>query len=402
MAKRNIIVEKITRTPVEEQKIELVERKGIGHPDSLADGIADAVSRALCREYLDTFGVVLHHNTDQVEIVGGRAAPEFGGGRMLSPIYVLLSGRATTMVENRLIPVHKVAIHAAKEYLNKALRNLDVENDVVIDSRIGQGSMDLMDVFQRKKKKMPFANDTSFGVSHAPFSETERLVLEAEKLINSDKFKNKFPESGEDVKVMGLRDDSKISLTIADAMISRRIPDLDHYISVKEDMVEQIHRLADKITDNEVAITLNAADSYERGSVYLTVTGTSAEMGDDGSVGRGNRVNGLITPNRHMSMEAAAGKNPINHVGKMYNLLSYMIANDIANGVEGVKEVYVRILSEIGAPIDKPKAASVQLIMADGKDFDKAKLKCESIVDYHLSEVTKVTDLVLKGELNTF
>lgn len=401
MVKRNIIVERVKRTPVEGQEIEIVERKGVGHPDSLADGIADAVSRALCKAYKEDFGTILHHNTDQVELVGGRAAPRLGGGRILNPIYVLLSGRATTMVGDELVPVNKIAIHAAKGYLRGSMRNLDVDNDVIIDSRIGQGSTDLIDVFKRKQE-IPFANDTSFGVSFAPFSDTENLVYETEKLMNSEKFKKKFPESGEDIKVMGLREDNIITLTIADAMVSKHIPDLDHYRSVKEDMQNEISRLAARLTDRDVCVMINTADDYDRGCLYLTVTGTSAEMGDDGSVGRGNRVNGLITPNRYMSMEAAAGKNPINHVGKIYNLLSLRIAQDIAKTADGVKEVYVKILSQIGAPIDQPRAADVQLLMDGGKRFLNIKEKCASIADLHLAEITKISEMFIDGELTTF
>ncbi|MFQ5815778.1 MAG: methionine adenosyltransferase, partial [Candidatus Hydrothermarchaeaceae archaeon] len=190
--------------------------------------------------------------------------------------------------------------------------------------------------------------------------------------------------------------------TIANAMVSKYTPHLDHYIDVMAKMREEVARLAKGITEREVEVAINTGDDIDKGSVYITVTGTSAEMGDDGSVGRGNRVNGLITPNRFMSMEAAAGKNPINHVGKMYNLLSFEIANDISEMVDGVKEVYIRILSQIGVPIDKPKAASVQLLMEDAKDFDKAKAKCESIVDYQLEDITKITDMIINGELATF
>jgi S-adenosylmethionine synthetase len=401
MVSRNIFIEKVIRTPVEEQKIELVERKGLGHPDSLADGIADSVSRELCKAYTRSFGLPMHHNTDQVEIVGGRANPVFGGGEVTNPIYVLLSGRATTMVGKETVPVHEIAIHAATEYLKKTVRNLDTEKDVVIESKIGQGSTDLTDVFKRSSD-VPMANDTSFGVGHAPFSDVETLCLKTENLMNSDDFKKKFPESGEDIKVMGLREDGKITLTIADAFVSRYVPDMDHYVSVKEEMVSEIKNLASKITTRDVEIMINTADDYESGSVYLTVTGTSAEMGDDGSVGRGNRVNGLITPNRYMSMEAAAGKNPINHVGKIYNLLSTRIADNIASSVDGVKEAYVRILSQIGSPIDHPKAASVQLIMEDGITFESVKPEVESIVDIRLAEIKEVTKAVIKGELCTF
>ena len=37
-------------------KAEVVERKGLGHPDTLCDGIAEAVSRALSKEYIKETG----------------------------------------------------------------------------------------------------------------------------------------------------------------------------------------------------------------------------------------------------------------------------------------------------------------------------------------------------------
>jgi S-adenosylmethionine synthetase len=165
---------------------------------------------------------------------------------------------------------------------------------------------------------------------------------------------------------------------------------------------EEVEKLASKITEREVEVFLNTGDDYERKTVYLTVTGTSTEMGDDGSVGRGNRVNGLITPNRHMSMEAAAGKNPVNHVGKIYNLIAPRIAEQITHEVSGVREVYVRLLSQIGKPIDQPKAASVQLILEDGVSLSAIESDISSIVDENLANITKITDMFIKGELTTF
>lgn len=365
--RRNIIVEELVRTPVEMQKVELVERKGIGHPDSIADGIAEAISRALSREYIKRYGIILHHNTDQVEVVGGRAYPRFGGGEVIKPIYILLSGRAVEFVDKEMFPVHEVAIKAAKEYLRKAVRHLDVEEHVVIDSRIGQGSVDLVGVFNKvKENPIPLANDTSFGVGYAPLSETEKIVLETERLLNSEKFKKEWPAVGEDIKVMGLRKDDEIDLTIAAAIVDSEVQNPQEYMEVKEGIYSAVKELVSQYTDRKVNIYVNTADDPEKDIYYITVTGTSAEAGDDGSVGRGNRVNGLITPNRHMSMEAAAGKNPVSHVGKIYNILANLIANDIAEQIEGVQEVYVRILSQIGKPIDEPLVASIQAIPKPG------------------------------------
>jgi S-adenosylmethionine synthetase len=57
--------------------VEVVERKGAGHPDTLADGVAEAISRAYSRYCLDGFGAILHHNTDKTSLLGGAAHVRF-------------------------------------------------------------------------------------------------------------------------------------------------------------------------------------------------------------------------------------------------------------------------------------------------------------------------------------
>ncbi|MEM2924916.1 MAG: methionine adenosyltransferase [Halobacteria archaeon] len=395
---RNIVVEQITRTPIEEQKIELVERKGIGHPDSLCDGIAEAMSRALSNEYLNRFGRILHHNTDQVELVGGEANPTYGGGEIIRPIFILLSGRATTYVGKEKIPVGRIVLKAAREYLKNTLRNLE-EHQVIIDQRLGQGSADLVDVFERLG--IPRSNDTSFGVGFAPFSETEKIVYNVERAIVKELIP-KQPAIGEDMKVMALREGDKISLTVADAFVSKYVHSLEHYKAIKAELEEFIKRAAEKYTHRDVIVAVNTGDNFEKGIVYLTVTGTSSEMGDDGSVGRGNRCNGLITPNRPMSLEATAGKNPVNHIGKIYNLLANQIAHNIVSIDSDIQEVYVRLLSQIGEPIDEPKVASVQLLLKKNASLEKIKPRVEAIVDAWLEDIIKITEMVVKGELQIF
>ena len=400
---RNIIVEKLNQTPIEELDIELVERKGIGHPDSISDGIAESVSRALCNLYLDELGGVLHHNTDEVQITAGESNPIFGGGEVIKPIDFLLTGRGVSEYEGKKLAVDRVAIEAAKEYLSKNIINLNVETETVVECKIGRGSGDLVDVF--KRVGAPSSNDTSFGVGYAPFSEVETIVLATEELLNSRNFKNKYPAVGEDIKVMGLREVNEITLTIACAMVSRYLTDRNEYIAIREELKNIVLDLASKHTDRKVNIFVNTADDDEvkdEKGYFLTVTGTSAEMGDDGSVGRGNRANGLITPNRPMSMEATSGKNPINHVGKIYNILSNEIANDIANNVEGVKQVNVLLLSQIGKPIDEPKAATSQLILEEGYNMDNISKKVESIIDGWLEDISSVTENVVSGKARTF
>ncbi len=397
---KNIVVEEILKTPVEKTQIELVERKGIGHPDSMADGMAESVSRALCEEYLKRFGMILHHNTDETQIVAGESNPCFGGGEVISPIYALLVGRATKRFEGECIPTDTIAIKAAKDYIRKNFRNLDVETDMIIDCKLGEGSTDLRDIFQHRKD-VPRANDTSFGVGFAPMSETEKIVFNVEREIYNT-FRPAHPEIGEDVKVMGLRMGDRISLTVACAFVSKHVQSLDDYRSVKNELTSFVREIAELHTEREVDVRVNTGDNYENGIVYLTVTGTSAENGDDGSVGRGNRCNGLITPNRPMSMEATSGKNPVNHIGKIYNILASRIASDAVEAVEGIKEVYVRILSEIGAPIDDPKVVSIQVLPEKGYSISTLEPRIRTVAEEWLEDIYKITEMIINGEVSTF
>jgi len=399
---RNISVEGLDQIPIERQRIELVERKCLGHPDSLTDGIAESISRALSAAYLEECGTVLHHNTDQGEIVAGESRPKFGGGIIARPIYVLLSGRATKMFNGVDIPADTIAIEAARKYLRSVLPTLNLERDIVVDCRMGTGSTDLRDIFKsRDDCSLPRANDTSFGVGHAPFSETESIVKGVSAYLD-ETLRPKYPAIGQDVKIMGLRDGNTITLTLAVAMVDRYCSGLSEYIEIKDIVQERIEEVARKLTSRKVNVAVNTGDDYDRASIYLTVSGTSAEMGDDGSVGRGNRCNGLITPNRPMSMEATSGKNPINHIGKIYNLLATELAQECVAKVEGIEEIYIRLLSQIGNPIDHPHVASAQVLLKPGVGMKSVTPEIESIIDAGLENITSITERVIRGELATF
>jgi methionine adenosyltransferase (EC 2.5.1.6) len=398
---RNISVEGLEQIPIEKQRIELVERKCLGHPDSLADGIAESISRALSRSYLEECGSVLHHNTDQGEVVAGESLPKFGGGIITRPIYFLISGRATKTFNGVNIPADAIAIEAARDYIKKILPMLNMERDVIVDCRMGRGSTDLQDVFRSCSGKVPRANDTSFGVGHAPFSEAESIVLGISEFVDRT-LRPKHPVIGQDCKIMCLRDGDTINLTLAMAFVDRYCSGIADYIEEKNFLTDQIASVAGKFTSRRVNVAINTADDLDSGSIFLTVSGTSAEMGDDGSVGRGNRANGLITPNRPMSMEATSGKNPINHIGKIYNLLATEIAKDCVARVDGIEEIYVRLLSQIGHPIDQPHIASAQILPKPGFEVSALRPEVEGVVDTWLEKTATITEKVIRGELSTF
>ncbi|MFX1577539.1 MAG: methionine adenosyltransferase [Promethearchaeota archaeon] len=403
---RNIAVTKAVAPPMEQQSLEIVERKGKGHPDTILDAVVENVGVNLCNYYIDNFGGILHHNVDKGSIAGGRAQVGFGGGELLEPIYICVVGRATTEVfkDQKLvrIPLGTLTLDSIKTTLKKTLRFLDPTQQVLMDYKIKSGSVDLTHVFDHTVDDIPRANDTSFGVAFAPFSETENLVFQTEQLLNSDAFKKKHPEVGEDVKIMGLRTNDDIKLTVAAAMIAHLIPDADHYRGILDDVENAVLDQAKKITDREVSVVVNSADDPKRGVYYLTLTGTSAEMGDDAGVGRGNRANGLITPCRPMSLEATAGKNPQNHVGKIYNVLAQRIADHVIAEEPNVSEVFIKILTRIGYPIDQPLIASTEVITDEKASWSAVEKSVSAIVDAELEDVCSVQKLILDGKARLF
>lgn len=349
---------------VEEVPVEMVERKGRGHPDTLCDRASEELSIALSRFYLKEFGRVLHHNVDKCVLVGGQSQAAFGGGEVLEPIYLLLVGRAALTVEYKKrmvkVPAGAMAVEGTQRWMREAMRFLDPTRHLVVDSRIRPGSVDLVHLFD-EDHQVPMANDTSFGVGYAPLSDTERIVLDTEQFLNGPEMKRKFPALGEDIKVMGVRRGDAIGLTIACAIVSSQVKNKEAYLAMKTAVESVVAKRAGKMTNREVAVAMNTADRPEKGSFYLTVTGTSAEHGDDGQVGRGNRANGLITPYRPMTLEASAGKNPITHVGKIYNIAARLVAERLVAGEPALKQVHVNMVSRIGAPIHEPQVVDVEV-----------------------------------------
>jgi S-adenosylmethionine synthetase len=352
-----IVTERLSGAPIEARAVEIVERKGLGHPDSICDAVAEELSLALSRHYLERGGAILHHNVDKVLLFGGAARPGFGGGEVLAPLELFLCGRATAECDGARVPVEELAVEGTRRWLREHLHALDAERHVVVHSLVREGSPELTDLFRRQC----LANDTSCGVGYAPLSELESVVLRVEQGLNDPGWKARHPETGEDVKVMGVRERDAIDLTVACAFVGRFVADLAAYEAAKAEVAARAALLARAHTRREVRVQVNAADDPARGSIYLTVTGTSAEGGDDGEAGRGNRANGLISPYRPMTMESVAGKNPLTHVGKLYNVLASLLAQDLVEGVPGVAEATCHLVSRIGQRVDDPQLVNLRL-----------------------------------------
>jgi S-adenosylmethionine synthetase len=383
--------------------VEVVERKGAGHPDTICDALAETLSRNLCHEYQTRFGHVLHHNVDKALLCGGRSAPAFGGGSVLEPVRIFLAGRAVSRVGGETIPLEDIALEGSRAWLKENLHALDPDHHVRIETLVQQGSQDLQSLFSRRSAQgIPLANDTSFGVGHAPLSALERLVLAIEQRLHSRDRAHDHPAWGEDIKIMAVRNGSSVELTIASAMIGRFLAGIDCYLDEKSALEAWVRECASEPGFAARKVTVNAADNAASGSIYLTATGTSAEAGDDGQVGRGNRVNGLITPYRPMSLEAAAGKNPVSHVGKIYNLLAKEVAETLVSTLQSVSEAHCLVVSEIGAPVSEPTLVNVRLATRDGVPLEQLRRPVEEVISDRLTQIPQLIGRLLTAAVDVF
>ncbi len=394
---RNITVDVLARTPVSQHQVEIVERKGVGHPDSICDAIMERVSIALSKEYLKRFGKILHHNIDKAFLVAGDAEIKLGGGRITDPMRLIFGDRATASAMGQVIPVEQIAIDTAKAWIREYLRFVDPELHVKYDVQIKPGSPELVDIFDRSEAP---ANDTSAAVGYAPLSPTEQIVLDTERLLNSREFKLEFPEVGEDVKVMGYRRNRELHLTAAVAFVDRFIDSESTYFRRKTDLHNAVmDRTKGKHGFTHTHLYINTLDVPGRGmgGMYLSVTGTSAESGDSGQVGRGNKVNGVIALNRPMGTEAAAGKNPVSHVGKIYTIMTNQIAAKIHREVPGIEEIYIWMLSQIGVPIDQPKIAAAQVVLSKHARRTAVERRIREMLDHELANIRQFSQDLAEG-----
>ena len=388
---------------VDHNEVEVVERKGLGHPDTICDALAETLSRNLSREYRTRFGRILHHNVDKALLSGGRAAPALGGGSVLAPMNIYLAGRAIDRLGSDSVGVKELAIEGSRSWLRNNLHALDVDRHVRLHSVIHPGSIDLQGLFAHSyEDAVPLANDTSFGVGYAPMSALEQLVLAVERRLNGRPRELEHRAWGEDIKIMGVRRGDGVDLTVACAMIDRSLVHVDDYLQEKAVIQALARDMAGQHGFARCDVAVNSADDPPNGLLYLTVTGTSAEAGDDGEVGRGNRVNGLISPCRPMSLEAAAGKNPVTHVGKLYNVTATNLARTLVEAMPGISAAECLLVSRIGAPVTSPALVQVKLAAHDARDMQSFRQQVEDLVAEELARIPGLIDDFVAGTISVF
>lgn len=395
----------VTLLPPRSEGVEIVEHKGTGHPDTICDALAEELSSSLSRWSLERFGRVLHHNVDKALLLGGSSRAWFGGGEVLAPIEIDLAGRATTELEGERIPIEELALDGSRAWLRRHLHALDPDRHVKVRCRVRSGSADLTALFAHGQASgTALANDTSCGAGFAPLSALERTVLACADALGGMARAPATAYVGEDVKVMGVRRGGAARLTVACAFVAPHVPSLDFYADARAELAAALTRVARRTMPGEVEVVVNAADDLAAPRVYLTVTGTSAEAGDDGEVGRGNRVNRLITPCRPMTLEAAAGKNPVSHVGKLYQLAASRIAAAVVGALPELEEAECFLVSEIGRPVDEPAIVDVRVRPRDAERGLPASLvaKVEAIAREETGNVRELWRGILGGQVTVF
>ncbi|MFP4554394.1 MAG: methionine adenosyltransferase [Actinomycetota bacterium] len=367
--------------------VEIVERKGRGHPDTLCDQVAEWASRWLAESYLARTGRVQHHNVDKGLLVAGAVEVGFGGGRHLRPARLTIAGRAE--LQGWRIEREEL-LRGMRSELARLLP--DASTDAfTVDLHVDSPSEQLAPLTAVSEQRVPLANDTSFAVVSLPRSPLENAVHALTEQLNGAELRRTVPV-GPDVKVMGSRQGNRVRITVAAAMLARRVTSTGEYRAA----VEAVHDVASTIVDERFGSTASVAVNHASSrSPYLTLSGSSAEAGDDGQVGRGNRFGGLITPCRPMSMEACAGKNPVSHVGKTYHCVAHDIARRLLAEADAV-EATVGLLSRIGDSVTRPALVQVET----ARPTDQALVR--AIVEESLADWAGIRDRLLTGSYELF
>jgi S-adenosylmethionine synthetase len=391
-----LLIEALPGPPVAERRLELVERKGIGHPDTICDALVEAIAQALARMYLARAGVVLHYNVDKAFLVAGECRKTFGRGEVTRPMEFIVGDRATLRgAEGRAFPVEETVREAVDGWLGGHLPHLRPDAHLRIRVVLAPGSAELRGIYPGEGELE--ANDTSGASGYAPLTPTEELVLAAERYLNGPEFKAAFPDTGQDVKVFGLRRDEHASLTVAMPLRCDAVESEAAYFARK---AAALAALRERFRDAPLSLAwrLNTLDRPGRGAdgAYLTLTGTSAEDADSGQVGRGNRANGLIAFARPAGSEAAAGKNPVAHPGKLYSVVSHRLAGAIHARCPGLREVYVHLATRIGEPVDRPWTG-VQVVLAAGARLGDVEPGIRDVVQSELARMAAVRAELLAG-----
>lgn len=366
--------------------VEAVERKGIGHPDSLADLLAEEFSRLYSAECLDRWGMVLNHWVDKVNLVGSAAHVDYGGFDIVKPVTVHLFGKIAEGVGRDRVDVELLLRRATRAVLDGALGEtaigqhlrFNVENSVgtALDHRRGFYHPGSIAEGRAANRRETVANDTVLCSAYAAQGDLAHLARSLEAIVTDPLtgLTAAMPAVGTDVKVVAIRAGGALEVTVcvpghADRLGSRE--EYDRMVATARELLADAVEREAELRRLRPTVVVNSKDTAT--SAYLCPFGTALGKGDCGVVGRGNRVNGAINVLRPSTAEAPAGKNPLHHVGKLYTIAAQLVANECVERF-GAAASEVLIATDNGRPLTEPRLAAVQMAGAEVAEARVAEL----------------------------
>lgn len=419
MDKANLLIYSSGKPGVDETAFEVVERKGVGHPDTLCDTIAEKVSQAYSQYCLEHYGVILRHMVDKIALSGGASKVKFGGGEMQKPIRLYLNCRFTRTYQEETVPYLEIVKDVVYKHFGDILPLLDLDQWLTIVDNThfapgpgvvyeadGTTQNERQHFFEIPQKEFAMfhdnslrSNDTSTAVAYSPLSTTEQIVMLVETTLNGKEFKKLHPYVGTDIKVMAKRVQKRMDITVCIPFIALHTPSKEFYFEKLELLRGVVKKLITSRFDQfEVDVSLNTRDNPSKSDYYLTLTGSAIESGDEGVVGRGNRYNGVIPFTRQMSMEACCGKNPVYHVGKLYTAIASLISSEIFE-ITGI-ETCIYLTSQMGRSLSDPWSICVEMCGKEATSTERQMF--EEIIERNLANANETTRKIVNGELNLF
>lgn len=392
---------------------EIIERKGTGHPDTLADTLAEELSIAYSKYTLSNFGAILHHNFDKLSLLGGSSTVKLGYSRMTSPIRVVINGRASKSFNNHKIPVREILEETTYSFFRKKFHPFIKNDDIRIIYELSTAStpgavQEYVGSFPNPRNTwfepksladLPElqnlnCNDTSVGCYTPPNSLLSKYILEIESIIHTSPM-NHDKRIGTDIKMMGVRNNNEINLTIAIPMMAHRVKSIEDFFETKQGIEDYLQAdFGTRFPGYTYNITINPLDNKRTGDVYLTHCGSCIETGDEGVVGRGNRIGGLIRVNRAMSMEGICGKNPVYHTGKVLAGACYEIMH--SPNLSSNEEATIYLVGQRGKSLENPWFVTLE----GSPEFLKGNLRVlENEISHTMSNLDKITEKFINKEI---
>lgn len=352
---------------------ECVERKWIWHPDTLCDLIAEEFVIQYSHYTKEKYWYIPNHWVDKILLSWWKTEVYFWGYNVIKPIKCYLFGKVTQKINNEDIPIFSLFKESVFKVFKTIFSNKDILNyiDLIIDvndwiwaGRPKQWYQPINSNDVKNSNLKLKSNDSVICSSYSPLSDIEKTTIFLENYINSYIFKQIFPFTWYDVKVIINRKEKYIDITMCIPFLSKFTPSKDFYYlekdNIKKHLITEIYNF---LNSNNIKLNLNDIFINNRDEwdiVYMVPFWSALDTWDYWVVWRWNKYNWVISIVRESNIEAFSGKNPIYHWGKIYNYISKKISDEIFE--KFWYENYINIIAKVWDDLDKPHEIIIKIV----------------------------------------